>query len=141
MIKIKNTRGEAIHCVDASTLSGADLSDADLSGADLRHANLSGADLRHAVLRDANLSGANLSDANLIIAGQCERGYTFYATGDANEIQIRAGCRAFNSIASARSHWQSRHNDNPFLHEQCLAFLDTIERLSKVKGWSQGGAA
>ncbi len=56
--------------LEASTLSGADLSDAYLSGSDLRDANLIGSDLRDANLigsdlRSADLSGANLSGSDL----------------------------------------------------------------------------
>ena len=51
--------------LEASVMSGADLSVANLSGANLRGANLSGADLSGANLRGANLSVANLSGADL----------------------------------------------------------------------------
>jgi len=71
MIEIKHRyTGNIIRTVDAETLSGADLSDANLRGADLSDAyligaNLSGANLSDANLRGADLSGADLSGANL----------------------------------------------------------------------------
>ena len=37
----------------------------------------------------------------------------------------------------ARNHWESSHENEKFLREQCLAYLDTLERLSKAKGWAQ----
>jgi uncharacterized protein YjbI with pentapeptide repeats len=51
-----------------ANLSGANLIQANLRGADLRKANLSGACLRGADLREAILIGANLFEANLFEA-------------------------------------------------------------------------
>src|SRR6267142_1600166 len=49
-IEIRNRNGKVLWVVEADTLLGADLSDADLSGADLSDADLSGADLLGAKL-------------------------------------------------------------------------------------------
>ena len=62
--------GVVLHTVNAETLRGADLTDADLRGAYLIGANLSeayldGADLRGAYLTGANLRGAYLDEAEL----------------------------------------------------------------------------
>jgi uncharacterized protein YjbI with pentapeptide repeats len=66
MIEIKHKiTGEVLHRVDADSLQGADLGNADLRGADLSGADLSGANLRLANLFGADLSDANLSYANL----------------------------------------------------------------------------
>ena len=113
-----------------AVLAGANLTNANLTNENLTDANLAGADLSY-----ANLAEANLAGANLIIAGVDERGYMFYATGNGESIQIRAGCRMFSSIKDARAHWQARHDGNLPLKAQCLAFVDTIESLAKVKGW------
>ena len=71
MIEIKNYNGDILLSVDRSSLSFANLSEANLIGANLsfanlRGANLSGANLRGANLRGANLIGAYLRGANLI---------------------------------------------------------------------------
>ena len=64
MITIKNRyTGKII--IEAQTMSGADLREADLSGANLSWADLSGANLSGADLSGANLRGANLSWADL----------------------------------------------------------------------------
>ena len=114
----------------------ADLSNADLSNADLRYANLSNANLSNADLSNADLSNANLRYANLILAGQDIRGYLFSATkNDDGVVIIRAGCRKFAGISAARSHWQSRHEDDEVLHADCLSLVDRIERMASVRGW------
>ena len=151
-MNIKDKSGQIILRVDSNTLthaylrnanlSHANLSHADLSHADLRWADLRNADLRNANLRNAdichaNLGGADLEGAGLVVAGLDERGYLFYATGDSESFEIRAGCRKFDSVSEARDHWQSRHLDNPFLHVQCLILVDTLERLIALKGWGK----
>ena len=118
-----------------ANLTDANLSYANLTDANLSYANLTNANLSYAYLAGANLADANLADAYLIIAGVDERGYMFYATGNGESIQIRAGCRMFASIKDARAHWQARHNGNLPLKAQCLAFVDTVESLAKVKRW------
>ena len=66
MINIKHrVTGATLRTIEAGTLSGSDLSDANLRYADLSGANLRAADLRAADLSGANLRAADLSDANL----------------------------------------------------------------------------
>lgn len=66
MIEIKHkTTGKVLFEVNADTLKGANLTDADLRGAHLVGANLTDAKLKGANLTDANLRWANLSGADL----------------------------------------------------------------------------
>ena len=123
--------------LSGADLSGAYLRGADLSGADLSGADLSGADLSCADLSGAYLSGAYLSGADLIDGGQDKRGYRFIAQKrDDGGMNVMAGCRYFNSLAAARAHWESSHEDNSGLHAECLAKVDHFEAVAKARGWS-----
>ena len=65
MIEIKNIDGETLHKVEAETLQGANLQEANLRRVNLQGANLQGADLRRVNLQGADLQGANLQVADL----------------------------------------------------------------------------
>jgi len=142
-------------------LTGADLTGADLTGADLAYANLAGAnltgadltgaDLMNAYLSDAKLAGANLNgarlvntdmrgadlrDANLILIGQDARGYQFYGyTNDNGVLEIHAGCRHFVGMDAVRAHWETRHLDDPNLHDDCLSLVQRAETMAIARGW------
>ena len=74
MIEIKRKDGSVIKTIDADSLRGADLSEADLREANLGEANLSEADLRGADLGEANLRWADLQGADLQGANLGEAG-------------------------------------------------------------------
>ena len=96
MITIKNRyTGKII--IEAQTMSGADLREADLSGANLSWADLSGANLREADLSWADLSGANLSGADL--SGANLRG------ADGNGREIISFNLEFKAVITAEFTW------------------------------------
>ena len=119
-----------------ANLRNADLSGANLGGADLCHANLRHANLRNTDLSGADLRHADLRHANFIVIGYDSRGYLFYGFHDErNVLCIRAACRYFVGLESARQHWQNRHEDNLILRDDILGMLDRAERMAKIRGW------
>ena len=117
-------------------LAGKDGKRADLSNADLSNANLSNADLNSADLERADLRSANLSNANLQLVGQDIRGHLFWSFQNNDGVVVmRASCREFVGISSARLHWQLRHQGDAILHEDCLSLVDRCERMATARGW------
>ena len=119
-----------------ANLSNANLRSANLSNADLSNANLSNADLNSADLERADLRSANLSNANLQLVGQDIRGHLFWSFQNNDGVVVmRADCREFVGISSARLHWQLRHQGDAILHEDCLSLVDRCERMATARGW------
>ena len=122
--------------LNSANLSSANLSSADLSDANLSSANLSFADLSSADLERADLRSANLSNANLQLVGQDIRGHLFWSFQNNDGVVVmRADCREFVGISSARLHWQLRHQGDAILHEDCLSLVDRCERMATARGW------
>lgn len=57
-------------------------------------------------------------------------GYQFVMNGDGG---IRAGCRVFDTMAEARTHWQNTRGGTP-LGDETFAILDALEAIDKARG-------
>ena len=156
-----------------ASFSGINLENANLKGMDVSHANFYGAnllgasfygatarntifitarlsyasfgnaDVYGAFFRGAELVGAYLGGANIIIAGQDNRGYLFYATGNDEGINICAVVCAKNEKTAALIHpsfgftpedkkeWGSPSLDDPVFYTH-LRFTKTWCHYTRV---------
>ena len=112
MIEIRHrSTTNTLHVVDADSLRGANLYNANLRGANLYNANLRGANLR-----DADLRGA----LGCVCLGYDPRGYRFICVKHADGWRILAGCRWF-TVSQAVKHWTMKNNRDALARVAILA--------------------
>ncbi len=118
-------------------LQGADLQEASLRRADLSQARLDSADLRKARLEGANLSGADLQGANFTCAvfARVDLGKSNVTSAQLCEAATLEGFRADSSVVRATENQCParilKPEDDPTLTERCPEF--EIDETGKLK--------